>query len=809
MDGFLSDLRYAARSLRRSAGFAAVVIITLTVGTGALTAIFSVVNAVLLRPPPFREPERIVQVWSGRDAAPHGPTSPANFLDWRAATRSFEAVAAEDFAWFNLSGSGDTPPQRLHGALVSPDFFRVMGVQPALGRGFAPDEERSDARVVLLGHSVWMQRFGADRGVVGRSVLMNGERYQVVGVMPAGFDFPASLIAMPVDLYVPLGWAPSDVQRGIRFLGITARLKPGVSLAEARRDVDAVTTRLVALFPRENEALRMRLVPLREELVGASERPLLVLFGAVALVLLIACANVANLMLARARTRYKEVALRSALGADRGRIFRQFFAESALLALAGGALGALAAAWLTDVLVALNPGALPHVGDIGVDGQVLLFALAVAALTALLFGAAPALSVVGASPGAALREAGRSLTAGRDRQRLRSAIVVAEIGMALVLLVGAGLLLRSVDRLLRVDPGFDPARVLAASVALPSPTYAADDRRSQFALAGLERIAATPGVTAAAAIDYLPFSRSDARLTISIEGWTAPRDADFSAHARAVTSGYFDVMRIRLRAGRALSSADRAGAVPAAVVNEAFVRKYWPTEGASAALGRRVRFGRDDDGGPWLTIVGVVGDVKHWALDMPTTPEIYRSLLQVPSAQLSFVVRGASDAAALTAGVRQALLAVDREQPAMIRPMSTLVRASIAEPRFRGVLLATFAGIALILAVVGIYGVISYGVTQRTREIGVRLALGAQRVDVVRLVLREGMLLTACGLGVGLLAAVWLTRLLRGMLFEVTTTDAVTFVGVPILLAATAFVANYLPARRASKVDPLIAIQAE
>jgi putative ABC transport system permease protein len=528
-------------------------------------------------------------------------------------------------------------------------------------------------------------------------------------------------------------------------------------------------------------------------------------------VLLIACANVANLMLARAQGRHQEIALRAALGAGRTRILRQLLTESTVLALLGGALGTLVAVWFIDVLLALDPNSLPRSAEVAVDGRVLLFALGVSTLTGLLFGSAPALSLAHAGLGDSLRQAGRAHTGGLDRRHVRSGIVVLEIAMALVLLVGAGLLLRSFDRLLRVNPGFTADHVLTARVTLPDNAYATPEKQVRFVSDGLAQLSALPGVTNVAVVDYLPFSHSDATLAMTIEGRTAASSAEQpSAHYRAATSDYFSVMRIPVIAGRPFSTSDRTGAPLVAIVNATFARTYWPGEAPSAVIGRRVRLGGSTDGAsPWRTVVGVVGNVKHWSLGEESAPELYVSFDQAPSPQHSFVVRTTANVSALTMPARQALLAVDRDQPVEIQPMTALLSASVAQPRFRSVLLGAFAAIALVLAIVGIYGVISYGVTQRTREIGVRLALGARQVNVVGLILREGMLLTALGLGLGLAGALWLARLLRGMLFQVTANDALTFVGVSVLLACTAVLANYLPARRASKVDPLIAMRAE
>ena len=808
MDALRQDLRYALRSLRRRPGFTLVVVLTLAVAIGPLTAVFSVVDAVLLKPLPFAEADRVVQIWSGGGAAPHGPTSSANFLDYRELNRSFESIAAEDFRWFNLtSESGDARPERVHAALVSPSFFRVLGVKPAFGRALQADEERADARVAVISDALWRRRFAADPQVVGQPIVLNGEQWTVAGIMPPGFDFPSSLIGMPMEMWAPLAWAPNEIQRGMRELGLTARLRPGVSLGAARRDMDAVTSRLATEYPRENAGVRANLVPVREELVSGSRRTLLVLFGAVALVLLIACANVANLSLSRASTRQRELHIRSALGAGRARIARQLLTESLILAAAAATLGMLSAVWLTDFLVSLNPTALPHAAAIRVDGRVLAFVLVTATLTGLAFGAAPAWQLSTARLADALRGGGRSLTAARDRRRAGGALVVLEMATAFVLLVGAGLVVRSLERLVRVDPGFDTRRVLAARVVLPSGKYASGDRQRQFVADGVARLAAVPGVSNAAAVDYLPFGRGDASLDMTVEGRIAPPRDEANAHVRSIAGDYFGTMRIPLLSGRAFTSADRAGAPLVAIVNATMARRYWSRE---SPIGRRVRIGgRDSDDAPWLTIIGVIGDVKHWSLREPFAPELYVPIAQSPASQFAFVIRAATTTTAITGSVREALLAVDREQPVTLEPMSGLVSSSVAEPRFRGVLLGGFASIALALAVVGIYGLISFGVAQRTREVGVRIALGAQRTSIVSLVLREGMRLTAAGVAIGLLASLALTRLVQGMLFEVPATDAATYAAVSVLVVVTAAVANYLPARRAAKVDPVQALRSE
>jgi putative ABC transport system permease protein len=808
VDTLRQDIHVALRSFLRSPGFAAIVVITLAVGIGAITAVFSVVDGVLLRPLRFSEPERVVQIWSGAGADPHGPTSSANFLDLRSRSRSFEAIAAEDFSWFNLTaGASSERPERLYGAHVTPSFFRALGVRAAIGRVLADDEESPDARVAVLDHGVWVRQFGSDTGVVGRRITLNAEAYTVVGVMPPGFDFPSSLIHTRIDLWVPLAWKPGEVQRGMRELGITARLARGVTLTQAQREVDGVAARLAEEFPHENERVSVALVPLREELVGKSETPLLLLFGAVSLVLVIACANVANLLLGRAQGRRKEMALRAALGAGRRRIVRQLLTESVLLALAAGAVGAFLAVWMTDLIVALSADELPRVAEIHVDGRVLFFALGVSVLTGLCFGVAPALHLAGARLAESLRAAGRSLADRSERRRGRRVLVVLEIALALVLLVSAGLLLRSLQQLLSVDPGFDSRAVLTARVALPQSKYATADRQAGFMSQAIGRIAALPGVDRVAAVNYLPFSGSDADFGISIEGRVpTPGKGDFSAHFRSVSEDYFDAMRIPLARGRAFAASDRKGAPPVALVNHAMAHRYWPD---TDPIGRRVRFGDATSTEPWLTIVGVVGNVKHWDLRETDEPELFVPLAQSPASTFSFVIRTAREARDVAGPVRSALLDVDREQPATIQPLRDLVTGSVAGPRFRGVLFGAFAATALVLAVIGIYGVISFGVSQRTRELGVRVALGAQRIEVMGLVLREGMLLTGVGVALGLLAAFSVTRLLQDMLFQVPPADPLTFAAVSLLVIATAMLANVIPARRAARVDPLVAMRSE
>lgn len=807
MDTLRQDLVAAIRSLKRSPGFTAVVVLTLAIAIGPLTAIFSVVDAVLLRPPPFDHPDRIVQLWAGEDPAPHGPVSSANFVDWRKLSRSFDAIAAEDFAWFNLTGDGDDArPERLRGAVVSASLFRVLGVRPIVGAGLTPDDDRPGARAVVLAHTVWRRRFAGDRHIVGREILLNGERWRVAGVMPPGFAFPGPLVQEGIDLWTPLAWTPNELERGMRRYGVTARLHPGVTIAQAQRDMDAVAARLALDYPDANAHTRIRVVPIHEELSGKARYALLLLLGAVGLVLVVGCANAANLMLVRARGREREMALRAALGAGRRRIIAQLLTESVVLATAAAALGALAAVWLTSLYTALTPA--PARASLALDGRVFAFLVVIAGLTGLAFGCAPAWRASSPTLGDSLRSAGRSTTAGRDRRRLSSVLVVLEVGTAVVLLVGAALLVRSFANLTSVDPGFDASGVYTTHMSLPAAHYGDDAAKRRFLADGLARLAAIPGVTNVGAVDYLPFGQSDFHIGMVIEGHERSPAGSVSAHYRAIAGDYLDAMRIRLVRGRAFDRTDRPASPLVVLVNEAMARRYWPGE---SPIGRRLRIGSVGDAhpDPWMTVVGVVGDVKHWSLSEVPEPQFYLSLEQQPARDFSFVARVDAEKTSTLAAVRDALYSVDPQQPAAWEPLRTLIDSSIAEPRFRSVFIGGFAVVALVLAVIGLYGLISFGVTQRTRELGVRVALGARREDIIGLVLREGLRLALAGIVIGLAAAFLATRLLKGMLYHVDVTDVTTFVTVPLVLLSTAVVANYLPARRAARIDPVVALQAE
>jgi putative ABC transport system permease protein len=806
MDTLRQDLVGALRSLRRAPGFTAIVVLTLAAAIGPLTAIFGVVDAVLLRPLPFDDSDRIVQLWTGEGSAPHGPVSSANFVDWQAMSRSFEAIAAEDFAWYNLTSENDAAaPERLRGARVSPAFLRVLGVRPALGGGFTAEDEQPNARTVLLSDDLWTRRFGADRSIVGKTILLDGLRWRVAGVLPRGFGFPGPLVHEAVDLWTPLSWTPNELNRGMRRYGVTARLRAGVSLRQAQRELDAVAARLASEYPREDGGTSIRLVPVREELIGAARRPLTILLAAVSLVLLVACANAANLMLARSRGREREMALRAALGAGRGRLVRQLLTESLVLAGAAAAVGALASVWWMALYERFTPAA--DRVDVAIDVRIVLFLVFIIVLTAVTCGLVAALRVSSATLAERLQSAGRAATQDRDRRRFSGLLVILEIAMAIVLLIGAGLLVRSFERLTSIDPGFDPNRLMVARLALGAGSYDVPRRRTEFVNQALRRLTAVPGVTDVGVVDYVPFGQSDLSLGLTIE---TQQLQQANAHVRTIGGRYLEVMRIPLLRGRSFDSGDAVNAPPVGLVNQAMANRYWPGE---SAVGRRVRLGSpgSPNPGPWITVVGVIGNVKHWNLSDAAAPELYLSMQQdsEPAHSLNFVLRFGTNGPAAVAAAREALLSVDRRQPATWESLRSLIEVSVAAPRFRGLFLGSFAVIALVLAIVGLYGVISVSVTQRTRELGVRIALGARAIDVERLVLGQGMGLAILGVVLGIGGALLATRLLTGMLYGVRADDPQAYVLAPAVLLMAAAVANYLPARRAARVDPVSALQSE
>ncbi|MFL5578190.1 MAG: ABC transporter permease [Gemmatimonadaceae bacterium] len=807
MDSLLQDLRFAARGLLRRPGFTAAVVATLALGIGANAAIFSVVNAVLLRPLPYGDPDRLVMVWGRYPDFGRTGTSLPDFTDWRAGTTgSFAEMAAWHGTLFNLTGQGE--PEQLRADRVSANFFPALGVRPALGRGFLPEEEKvgGDDDVVVLSHALWQRRFAGDPRVVGQSIDLSGRKYTVVGVAPRGFRF-----FQDVDLWAPLraDTATMMAQRRSEYMNVFGRLRPGVSVERARADLAAVEKRLAAEYPQTNAALQTEVLSMKEDLVQAVRPALLVFSAAVGLVLLIACANVANLLLARAAAREREVAVRVALGAGRGRLVRQLLTESVLTALLGGAVGLLLAVWGVSALRAASPaGLLPRLGEVRIDPSVIAFALVLAVATGFLFGLAPALRLAGGALHDALKEGSRGASGGAVT-RFRNALVLGEVAVAVVLLVGAGLLIRSFERLNRVDPGFQPANVLSYGVVLPRAKYGEIDEVPAVYARLLERTRGIPGVRAAAASGNLPMQGSG-YVTFAIEGGPERTQGQQTEDLQpfVVTPDYFRVLGIPLRRGRLIEARDVAGAPRVAVINEEMARRYFA---GRDPLGLRVTFGDPaDTAAAWYTVVGVVGDVAQEGLTARPYAQLYRALDQVPQRSVWISMRTAGDPMAVAGAARAALGAVDPQLPLNdLRTMEDRIAQDIARPRVSVALLACFSAVALVLAAIGIYGVVAYTVAQRTREIGIRMALGARPDGVLRLVLRQGLAPVAAGVGVGLAASLAATRVMHSLLYGVSATDPLTFVAVALFLGAVALAATWLPARRATRVDPLAALRYE
>jgi putative ABC transport system permease protein len=799
--GTWQDIRYGVRGLWKSPGFAAAAVLVLALGIGANSAIFSVVNAVLLRSLPYANAERLVWVGGKVGSNPRASVSPADFVDYRAQSNSFEEFAASTSVAvpLNLTGAGE--PERLIGSAVTTNYFRAFGVKPLLGRTFNPEEEKTAGGppVVVLSHGLWQRRFGADPNVIGKTVTIDGKTATIVGVAPQSFQYPAG-----TEVWAPLTFdSPEMKVRRAHFLRPIGLLKPNVSLAQAQAETDVIARRLEQQYPESNTKWSLNLVPLQEQVVGSVRTSLWVLLGAVGFVLLIACANVANLMLARATARHKEIAIRTALGASRARVVRQLLTESLLLSLLGGAVGVLLAMWSVDVLVSLAQGNVPRAAEIGIDARVLGFTLAVSVLTGAVFGLFPALRASKPDLNEVLKEGGRS-SVGVRHNRVRSSLVVAEVALALMLLVGAGLLIRSFVGLQRVNPGFDPRGVLTMRVSLSRSKYAKPEQGAQFFDQLQQRVAALPGVEAVGTISELPLSGqpNDTYFTVAEH---PPQDStqQVTADFRRINHDYFHAMSIPLLRGRPFTEQEARGDAKVVVINETLARSFFPDEDP---LGKHLVI--ELDGKAPYEIVGVVADVRHRSLETGVYQMMYVPTLKVSNNNL--VLRTASDPAAMASAVRQQVAAIDKDQPvSAIRTMTDVLSESVAQQRFRTMLLAAFAAVALLLAAVGIYGVISYSVTQRTHEIGVRMALGAQRRDVVRLVVRGGLALTLLGVCLGLAGSFALTRVMSGLLFGVSATDPVTFAAITALLTAVALLACYLPARRATRVDPMVALRYE
>ncbi|HEX3228968.1 MAG TPA: ABC transporter permease [Pyrinomonadaceae bacterium] len=801
METLIQDIRYGLRSLWKRPGFTAVALITLALGIGANTAIFSLINAVLIRPLPFREPDRLVWSWGNiRNGGNRASVSPLDYLDYRQQNRTFEEFAAMISVPLSANLTGGGEPQRLTAAGVTGNFFQAVGVQPALGRTLMLENESTGRdQVAVLSYGLWQKRFGGDPGIINQKIALDGKSFEVLGVMPRDFDFPAT-----TEVWVPLNFdaQPGLKQRKAHFLRPVGRLKAGVSLAQAQADTDAVARRLEATYPDTNTGWNLRLVSLREQIVGNIRSTLYILLGAVGLVLLIACANVANLLLAHAASRRKEIALRTALGAGRLRIARQMITESVILALLGGALGTLLAIWGVQALIALSGDNIPATARVKIDLTVLVFTLVTSVLTGLLFGLAPALRSMRLNLSETLKEGGRSGNESAQRNRTRSLLVIFECAVAVMLLVGAGLLIRSLVRLQSTNPGFDSSNVLTIRIDLPNQKYATPESRSNFWEQFQSRVGALPGVESVGLVSELPLSGQPNDMPYTVEG--RPADAanqGFDDDFRRVSQDYFRTLRIPFLRGRNFTPQEVRDGAKVLVISQSLATQTFPNE---EPLGKRLVMGFRNEA---FEIVGIVGDVRHRSLAQTALPTMYMPALEAGE---NIVIRGQNDTSSIAAAVRREVAAIDPNQPiATVRTMNEWLGLAVAAPRYRTGLFGLFAGLALLLSAVGIYGVMSYSVGQRTHEIGVRMALGARQLDVLKLVVRQGMGLVFVGVGIGLVGALALTRIISSLLFDVGTRDPATFTGVSILLAAVAFIACYFPAWRATKVDPLVALRYE
>jgi putative ABC transport system permease protein len=800
------DLRYAFRQLAKSPGFTLVVVLTLALGVGATTSIFSVVNGVLLQPLPFPEPDRLIRVYPLTDEGEPSAFSVLNFLDWRRQSRTVAAASLLDTGSLNLTGTGGEP-ERLVGAWVSPEFFSVLRAPLLAGRSFAPDEDKPKApKVVVLSEELWKRRFGGDRGLVGRTLSLDGQSYTVIGI--AGRNrWPAT-----VDLWLPFQLNEESLDprnRGAIYLSAVARLAPGVSLAGARAEAQTIAARLAAQFPDKNTGFRMDVSGLQEFMIGDVRTPLIILMGAVLFVLLIACVNVANLLLVRAAGREGEVAVRTALGAGRRRIVRQLLTESVVLALLGGAAGAVLAFWATRTLVALAPEGTPRLQEVGVNSSVLLFTLLVSLVTGILFGLVPAIRASRPDLSSVLREGTRG-TRGRPAVHARSLLVVVETALAVMLLAGAGLLLRSFGELVNVDPGFDPENAITFNLSPPSPKYEEDPQLRALANALLERLERLPGVTAVGAASFAqPLDDNDFVISFHVQGRPEEPPGERPAMRVALaTPGYFKALGLPLIRGRLFTEADREGAPQVVLLTEAAARTYFSNE---EPIGKQIELGWTSNGARrGGEVVGIIGDFKQSTLDSEADPQLFLPYDQAPLGILNVVIRSTADLNTVAAAARAQVHEVDPDLPIYeLKTLEDLVSASVARPRFYMLLLGGFAAVALMMAAIGIYGVIAYAVNQRRQEIGVRIALGATRDRVARMVLRQGLLLALAGAGAGLLGAFLATRGLRSLLYEVSATDPMTYAAVALVLVLVAAVASYLPARRAAQTDPQLALRGE
>jgi putative ABC transport system permease protein len=814
----MTDLRYALRQLVKSPGFTALAVLTLALAIGANTAVLSLVNALLVRPLPYREPQQLVlllQHFKSQNLE-RIPVSPPEFVDYEKRAHSFEKIGAFGYTNFNLAG--EDKPERIPGATVTAGVLPLLGVSPIKGRFFEPEEctlGRDD--VVIISARLWQRRFNSDPQIIGTKLLLNGKNFTVVGVMPAGFDFPLRLFNLGsggqfggrAEIWKPLAFTDDQMRaRYSRSFTIVGRLARGMSVAQAQAEIDTISAQMRREHPdnyMQNGGFGGEVLPLHELAVGGLRPALLILLGAVFLVLLIACANLTTMLLARAAAREREIAIRVALGAGRMQLVKQVFTESVLLALIGGVAGVVLALWGVELLKTIGAQTVPRLQEVNIDLLVLGVTLAICVGTGITFGLAPGLASSRPELTEALKESGRSSTQGTRRNRLRNGLVVAEVALALVLLSGAGLLIKSFARLQSVNPGFNPRNALTFEISLPKMQYPDDASIVRFNNEAQRRIAALPGVWAAGFSTILPLAGTNSDFSFAIEGRPSDKNSPSpDEEMRQVSPDYFRALQTPLIKGRFFTNADNMDAPLVLIVNEAFAKKFWPNE---EALGKRIVMGGMSDDPKWITIVGIVGDMRHFGLDVDPKPEMYVPFAQSAYSTSIYVIRSNQDPRTLLPGIRREIQAIDPAVPlANVRTFENVIADSVAPRRLSVVLLGVFAGVAVLLASVGIYGVMSFLVVQRTHEIGVRMALGAQRSDVLKLVLVRSLKLISAGTIIGLTVAVMSTHTLRALLYSVSAVDAPTFALVTILLAAVALAASYLPAIRATKADPMIAL---
>ena len=802
MNTFLTDVRYGLRLLLKTPGFALIAVLALALGIGANTAIFSVVDAAIIRPLPYADPDRLMVVWEDASFAgfPKNTPAPANYVDWKQQNQVFTDMAATRFRATSLTGDG--PPQMAIGLGVTANRFSVLGVKPVLGRTFTEAEDQSGQRLVVLSNGLWQSRYGGDPGLVGRSIQMDGANVTVLGIMPRDFNYPRR----NAEFWVPINFSAKDWNnRGSHFLMVIARLKPGLSVARARSDMDMIAKRLQERYPNSNKRVGAVVEPLKEQVLGDTRIALMVLLAAAGCVLLIACANVANLLLAKAAAREREMAIRTALGAGRGRLVRQMLTESLLLSLAGGAFGLALARLGIRVLEVLIPVGVPAGSGLAIDSRLLAFNLAVSLLTGILFGLAPALQTTGRGVSEKLKQGGRG-GFGVGHRRFRDALVVAEVALAMLLLVSASLLIQTVANLRSVEIGFRIDHLLTMTTRLPMPKYADASKRIGYFDAVLAKVRALPGVVSASFTSNLPFTARGNTNGYRVEGKPLGAGDPGDALYREVTDDYLQTMGVRLLTGRFFGNGDRLNSLPVVIINETFRKMYWPNE---SPLGKRISTANNR----METIVGVIADIKERGLDVEMKPAVYLPVAQVPlswNLPSSLAIRTAVDPSSLVKPVREAIWSVDRDQPiSEVLTMEDIADLQVAKRKQQTMLLGSFAALALILACLGIYGVLSYAVTQRTREIGVRMALGANTGNVMRMVAGQGLGLTGFGLVIGFATALAATRSMSALLYGVKAGDPKTYALVSVVLAAVAIFACFVPANRASRVDPVVALRDE